>query len=200
MTNCAGILPSEEIEKIDSRAALGLLGTVDSLAYRLGKIENHHHNKERWIGVAADADGAHKASEIGKAGEAGFTETPFTVTTGNDDWSDNPTQIIGVLETTIFDGAYFDLHRIMVVDSSVNEELFFMRISWGTGTAAASITAKQYTGFPLHVQKTDKVFAIQEIMMERVPTTGYKMWLHAFHANTNDTTIDMLLGIHEYVG
>ena len=41
---------NSEINKIDSGAVDGLLGVPGSLAYKMGTLERHHHNYEKWFG------------------------------------------------------------------------------------------------------------------------------------------------------
>lgn len=186
--------------KIDRKAVDGLLGVTDSLAYKVHEIEKHFHNIEHWFGLAADADGTHVASEIGKEGVAGFTETGFVITTGNDDWSDNPTLVIGTAETTLFSGVKFDLHRLMPIGTSDSRQLFFVRIGWGTTTAAQAITDGDYTTLPIYVEDTNKIITPVEMLMPRLSTTGINVWMWLFHPNENDKTITFLLGLHEYEG
>jgi len=40
------------VDVIDDAAVKGLLGTNNSLAYKVHEIEKHFHNWERWFGVA----------------------------------------------------------------------------------------------------------------------------------------------------
>ena len=187
--------------KIDSQAVDGLLGTNNSLAYKVHEIEQHFHNTETWIGLAADADATHVASEVGKAGVAGFTETGFVVTSGNDDWSDNPTLVIGTAETTILQSsAKFDMHDVMAIATSDEKEIFYVRLSWGAGTSAESISAGDYTTFPIWVQDTAKDMPIIPIMMPRVASSGINVWMWVFKPDENDKTVTFILGLHEYVG
>ena len=61
-------LTSQIIQKIDNQATLGLLGTNNSLAYRVHEIEKHFHSPERWLGIL----GAQTATDW-----ADDTLTPF---------------------------------------------------------------------------------------------------------------------------
>lgn len=41
----------------DAITTLGLLGTSNSLAYRVHELERHFHGYERWYGKSADKSG-----------------------------------------------------------------------------------------------------------------------------------------------
>ena len=51
--------------KLDEQATSGLLGTVDSLAYRIHEIERHLHSAGSWFGAANTPSDTHKADRIG---------------------------------------------------------------------------------------------------------------------------------------
>ena len=51
--------------QMDHAATLGLLGTVDSLAYRVHEIERHLHSSGSWFGIAGTPSATHKADRIG---------------------------------------------------------------------------------------------------------------------------------------
>ena len=48
-----GDIAATDVNKIDAEAVNGLMGTVDSLSYKVHEIEKHLHNWERWLGLAA---------------------------------------------------------------------------------------------------------------------------------------------------
>ena len=67
--------------KIDDLATAGLLGVVNSLAYRVHEIERHLHSGARWFETAAVPDGeVHVADSIGSGAGA------FQIDAGNDTW------------------------------------------------------------------------------------------------------------------
>ena len=51
--------------KIDDEAVLGLLGTSNSLAYKVHEIEKHFHSSGSWFGAANTPTATHFADRIG---------------------------------------------------------------------------------------------------------------------------------------
>ena len=47
---------ASDANKIDDEAVSGLLGTYDSLAYRVHEIERHLHSAGSWFGQASSAN------------------------------------------------------------------------------------------------------------------------------------------------
>ena len=95
----------QDLKKIDEQATDGLLGTSNSLAYRVHEIERHLHSGGRWFEAAAVPDGEdHVADRIGSGAGA------FEIDAGNDTWGDW-TQILGADDTpTVAGKTHFDPH------------------------------------------------------------------------------------------
>ncbi len=159
----------------------------------------HHHTKERTLGLAGNASGTtHVAAGVGKANGTTFTEDPFVLTTASDDWSDNPTLLLGSAETFWdSDTVRFDLHRFYPVAASHDRKLRFLRISWGTGTAAQSITAGAYTVQPIFIDDTNKRSAPIELDVPDL-AIGTFVWGHLFEPDQNDRTMSIFPVLHQY--
>ncbi len=61
--------------KIDRQAVDGLLGTADSLAYKVDTLNRHNHSRERWFGISGNQSGNDWATD---------TLTPFVAISGAD--------------------------------------------------------------------------------------------------------------------
>lgn len=184
---------SDETEKIDSAATLGLAGTSNSLAYRVHELERHFHNVERWWGALAAPDETN-------AIEANVTR-PFVAASGADTWGtaipicgtdDNP-----VLATD----AKFDCHRIMVTDLDDDTTPWRIRIIWGTGTSGDAITAGQWTEAMVMTNAVPGNRAggsPVDIIMRR-ENVGVKIWAQAWN-NDNLEELSFFYGCHGYSG
>lgn len=184
-----------EADKIDGAAVDGLAGTKDSLAYKVNEIEKHFHTRERWFGKRADQSGDNWGED---------NLTPFRAISGNGVYgadANDEAKICGADDTPIFAGsAYMDMHRILVVATSIDTH-WKIRVIYGTGTMADAITAGQYSEIMV---KFDSVNPQQsagvpiEVRMPRV-AAGTKIWAQAKSA-TDNATIDFFAGGHEYSG
>jgi len=183
---------TEDIPKIDSEAAEGLLGIQDSVAYQVHEIERHFHVEERWWGAVAVPD------EI-NAIEANV-DRPFAAISGVNAWG-TAIPILGTADDpTALGGVSFDPHRIMVVDMSENADVWRIRFIWGTGTSAAAIAAKQWTEVMI-ISMVSKIKDIGgspvEMRCPRIPV-GYKMWCQVWNAAAD--TLSFFYGVHGYPG
>jgi len=181
----------EHTRKIDSAAVDGLLGTADSLAYRVQEIENHLHNSERWFGKKA----VPTATDWGD--EASLT--PYRAISGNGDFGSDPNdeaQVLGTDDTpTVAGMVSFDIHRIMITAAS-NANDWVLRVIHGDGTMADAEAAGHYSD--VMVQDARKGSPI-EVLMHRTECAMCKIWIRAKNA-ANNATIDFFVGIHEYEG
>ena len=170
-------------KKIDDLATDGLLGTVNSLSYRVHEIEKHLHNREIWVGNGATEDSL----------------TPYTLVSGNNDFG-SEVLLLDVGDTP-FQAGYvsYDPHMIEVV-SVDTASTYLIRLIWGTGTVGAAETAKQYTTDPITPTGigSNVSGAPIAIMSPRV-AAGTKLWAKCKNA-TNLAEVEILLGIHEYEG
>uniref|UniRef100_A0A6M3LL40 Uncharacterized protein n=1 Tax=viral metagenome TaxID=1070528 RepID=A0A6M3LL40_9ZZZZ len=184
------------VPKLDSLAVDGLLGTSNSLAYKVHEIEKHFHNKERWFGASADQSGADWALED--------SLTTFQAISGDGVYgadANDEALVWGTGDGTPVTGdTKFDLHRILFVTLSVDTP-YIIRFVWGTGTMAAAITANQYSTIIVQniVTGSKENGAPVDVMMPRLTYGTDKVWAQAKCA-TDDATADFLVGIHGYTG
>jgi len=179
-----------DVAKIDDAATDGLLGTEDSLAYGVGEIERHFHNRGRFWG----SNGA--ATETNAI--AATVSVPFVAVSGNDDWgtaipicgtADDPTDGLGVK---------FDAHLILVVDTD-DATPYRIRIIYGTGTSAAAISAGQWSE-SMFITATGPFSSgvPLDFLMRRVDV-GTKLWAQVWNASVG-SNVDFYYGVHGYEG
>ena len=184
---------TEDIPKIDSEAADGLLGTPRSVGYVTEEVERHLHSYERWFGAAGVPVGeTHVADRIGT------TVTAFQADAGNLTWG-NWLQVLGSEDTPADVGmATFDPHRIMVTALENANAIHLVQIAFGTSGVAA-LAAGTYSEFvfkPLSVQGQETILTIQT----RNIVVGIKAWIRVWVVGQNTSTMDFFIGIHEYEG
>ncbi len=182
--------------KIDSATTVGLLGTSNSLAYRVHEIEKHFHSPETRLGVSGDQSGNDWALED--------TLNVYQAKSGNAVYGADADDEALVIGTS--DGPYktsmvkFDLHKIFITDLSTNDP-FAIRIVWGSGTMADAVTAKQFS----HSMAINNPAASRasgqpiEVMMPRKTWGTDKIWIQVKCA-TDNATMDFFVFIHEYAG
>lgn len=182
----------EYTAKIDDFATSGLLGTSNSLSYRVHEIEQHFHVAERWFGQATTPSGtAHVADRIGPS------INPFRLTAGNNAWG-SWVQILGSTDTPADSGKiYFDPHRmhVPVAGDDVTYFVQFTRgddpdVAWAAGMGTEII----FTAVSNIVDGGEI-----DIRTGRAPV-GSKVWARTMSPGNNADTIDFYIGIHEYIG
>ena len=179
-------------EKIDDVAVDGLLGTEDSLAYRVGEVERHLHSYETWLETAAVPNGEiHVADEVGDGAGA------FQIDAGNLDWG-AWVQVVGSGDTPVRAGSVeYDLHRIAVEDTEHNAT-YFIQIAFGDSGAAA-LAAGNYTD--LLLSPTGALPSGTPVNTQaRRAVAGTKAWARTMCPGQNTGTLDFYIGIHEYEG
>ena len=186
----------DPLSKIEDQATEGLLGTSNSLAYRVHEIEKHFHSREIWFGEHSSRN-----AEV-DCGERD-TMTPFQTDAGNDTWSATPLCVIGTGDVPISAGyTKLDLHRIVVVDveSTADLDIHKVQIIWGSGTVAAAISADQISDVPPFVPLRGGAFSVLDVMMPRITIGTDKVWIRHWVDGTNTATMDFFIGFHEYAG
>ena len=128
---------------IQEEATLGLLGTHNSLGYRVEEIEKHFHGKERWLGKAADQTADPNVW-------AANSLTPFVAISGDNSYGTDHTgavneideaSVVNIGDTPVQSGMVrFDFHKILVTDVD-HDTPYKLRIVYGSGTRAAAVTA-----------------------------------------------------------
>lgn len=187
------------VSVIENSSTLGLLGTSNSLAYRVHEMERHVHSRERWFGKLAIQTATDWADNN--------IATPFITISGNNTYGVDPNdeaQIVGTADTPVITtpiaSVKYDLHRIFITatNSTTPWKLQFI---YGTGTMADAITAGQYSTTMVKVDAavgaTPSV--AHEIQMPRLACGSDKVWCRGWNA-TNDATISFFVGWHEYEG
>ena len=183
----------ENPPKIDDEATDGLLGEVDSLAYRVAEIERHHHNWERWFEAAATPSGeTHVADRMGEGGGS------FQVDAGNDDWG-AWVQILGSDDTPVVEGnAFVDAHRVAFTAQERNNQVYFLQFALGVSGAAA-LAAGTYSEFVLRTGSGASVVEPVAMLTRRFASST-KLWARTKAPGANTGTIDFCIGVHEYEG
>ena len=187
-------------EKIDDQAVEGLLGTNNSLAYKVHEIEKHFHSREEWFGISSDQSGDDWCESVSDAGMPDV----FTCISGNDDYGqdvDDEAKIIGTGDTSEIAGMIkFDLHRILIIDASATS-FYILRAIYGTGTMADAITANQYSEvmFQRNTGAGEAHGTPLEIQMPRLTWGTDKVWIQCKNT-TDNADVDFFIGLHNYVG
>ncbi len=181
-------------QEIDYKSVLGLLGTADSLAYKVHELEKHFHNSEDWYGLAAVPAGeTHRADDLTSGSRASFQ-----IDAGNDTWG-AWLQIIGSSDTPNRPGMVkFDLHKIQIVASETTNKATFIQIGYGE-TGAAALTAKMYTTIAYLTPTNQAADSAISFMMPRIPA-GSKVWARCMAIGVNTMTINFYVGLHGYLG
>jgi len=183
-------ITTTDVNKIDNEAVDGLAGVPDSLAYKIHEIENHLHNWERWVGLAAVPSGETHRFDIDSM-------IPFQMDAGNDTWGPW-LQIVGSTDFPIISGmTYRDAHRILITDVERDKVITRIQIAGGED-ADAAVAADNYTEFMITPQKDAKQTPV-DIMTGRAPSAT-KGWIRCWVAGQNTGTVDFFMGVHEYVG
>jgi len=188
--------------KIDSRAVDGLLGTSNSLAYRVHEIERHFHSRERWFGISANQSGNDWALD---------TLTPFVAISGADAYGTDHTGGAGAVDEAYVIGTddmpgisgmvKFDIHRILILDVD-HSTVYKLRIVYGSVDRATSVSTGLYSEITIlfdAVSPTISAGSPVDVQMPRLTSGVDMVWIEAWNANDN-SQIDFLVGIHEYEG
>jgi len=180
-----------ELQKLDRKAADGLEGVVNSLAYKVAEIERHLHSGARWFESAATPDGeVHVADRIGSGGGA------FQIDAGDNDWG-SWIQILGSEDTPVGSGnAYFDPHQF-IVEGAERAATYFIQITRGA-SGADGLAAGTYSEF-VYSATVQKDTSIIDVQTGRAPS-GSKLWARCMCPGQNTATLDFYIGIHEYEG
>jgi hypothetical protein len=189
-TNTTAILA--DTTKIDDAATDGLVGTSNSLAYRVHEIERHFHSYEVWFERAAVPVG-----ETHVADRQGDGIGDFVADAGNNDWGEW-IQILGSEDTPVRSGSVrFDL-SLFEVSSTERSGTYFFQVAFGASGAAA-LAAGTYTETrftPASNLLDTGAFAIRS----RTIPTGTKVWVRVKVRGQDTGTCDFGFGLHEYEG
>ena len=179
--------------KIDDQEVLGLLGTNNSLAYKVHEIERHLHSWERWMAAAAVPVGeTHVADRISDS------QTPFQADGGNDTWG-AWVQILGSTDLPVaVDRVKFDPHELLVVDVQKNNTIHLIQIAFGASGAAA-LASLDFTELVMRSSGVStQSFPIR--LQTRRKNVDTKVWARVWSVGQASGTIDFFYGLHEYEG
>ncbi len=181
------------VPKIDQLAVNGLTGVENSLAYEVSEVENHIHNRERWMAAAAVP-----AGETHIADPVTDSQTSFQVDGGNDTWGPW-VQMLGSSDTPVTVGmTMFDLRRLLIVSHERNNNVYLLQIAFGASGAAA-LAAGTYTEMSLVTGGgTTEVGPVE--LIGRRQDAASKGWVRTWAVGQNTGTLDFLIGLHEYPG
>ena len=184
-----------DTSKIDDVTVDGLAGTADSLAYKVHEIEKHHHNAEKWYGLAGTP-----AAETHRMDRITLLVEPFQADAGNNTWG-SWLQVIGSSDTPEVAGnAYIDLHRIIIVSHEHNNNVYALQFVCGESAAiAAKITAEDFTE-TMMVSGGGNTETGPVTIKGRRLAVGEKCWIRIWAKGRNTGTLDFYIGIHEYPG
>jgi len=158
-------------------------------------IEGHFHHKSRTFGISADQSGDNWATED--------RLVPFVAISGNGDYGSDPddeAKIFGTDDTPFISGqTTFDPGEIIVTNVS-NDNVFIIRMIWGTGTMAAAISAGQYSTKPAKFDSTNPQLTANTVVNLSTPrlAVGTKVWVQTLNG-TDNATINFLVDAHGYV-
>ena len=185
---------SVSTQKIDDQAVNGLLGTPNSLAYKVHEIERHFHGREKWFGAAVTPSG-----ETHVADRMATSNAPFALLSGNDVFG-NWVQILGSSDTPASSGSVkFDGHRFVVTGTDSTAIFIVQIVSGESADIAAKLAAEEFTEAPYISATNNNDSGISDIMSSRVDV-GEKIWARCRCIGQSAKTINFYFGLHEYEG
>ena len=188
IVNQLSVEQQTEIDKIDSGVTDGLLGTSNSLTYRVHEIERHFHSMERWYG--SDGDGT---------GSTTNNMTEWRLTAGSSSAFGTEVAILGTndIKAADFDvtPVKFDIHRILVASSSASDKNYIIQL-WGGATTFGEATL--LTEVPYRVSASIAESTPVSVQMPRQAVAS-KIWARV-KCETDAATLDLLIGVHVYQG
>jgi len=173
-------------EKIDNKKVNGLLGVNNSLAYKVHEIEKHFHSSEYWFGD----DGDSSMSQDNNL-------TPWRLTAGNGEAYGTPIQLseandfLDAMSTAV----KIDLHELSVTESNTNDTNYMIQFWTGKGSFAQSTFR---TETPYRTGNNAQEAQPVQVMCPRFKPSE-KIWARV-KSQTNAATLDLIIGIHGYVG
>ena len=166
---------------------------IETIEQEVYEIDNHLHNQEKWLGLAAAPN-----LEIHRADLMDGTIQPFQLIAGNNDFG-AWVQILGSDDTPIRAGmTKADGHRLMVVSTNSTSQHIIQAAPGESADLAAKIAAKEFTMFPYVAATNQNDSGISDIISGRIDS-GTKAWWRVACVGQNATTLDFYLGIHEYL-
>lgn len=185
---------NSETDKIDKQSTDGLLGAVNSLAYRIHEVERHLHNSEKWFGAAVTPVGETHVADRMVGGVS-----PFSFLSGNNDFG-SWVQIIGSNDTPITTGAVkFDAHRLIVTSTDSTSPFITQIVAGEFADIPTKLADEEYSETPYISATNLNDSGIEEIMVRRA-LVGEKVWARICCIGQNAKTLNLYFGLHEYEG
>jgi hypothetical protein len=153
----------------------------------LAALEDYDfRGRARWLGAITPA-----GSKV-----AGETMVAFQPISGNDAYGD-PLQILDTADTPQIAGKTKFTIDALLINARSATTAYRLQIIYGTGTAAAAITAGQYTDVMLRLDGTT---GLRVPLLVRCPVLAVttKAWVRIWNA-TNGATVDLFFSVHEYL-
>ena len=166
---------------IDGLASIGLLGTVDSLGYKVDELIRHHHNSEQWYGLGTTTIGRN-------------TLAPIVITAGTTAMWGEKLLIAG--GTEIEGGSatkQFDFHRIVLTAITTTAKLAYLRFRTGTAVVGGNAIVSEV---PVRKDTNQGGFDPIEILSDRLPCNS-PLWVEAMSEAGGDA-ISFFVGLHTY--
>ena len=169
---------------------IGLLRQIEQEVYQ---IEKHLHAHEKWMGAAAIPN-----AEIHVADRMGPGIAPFALLTGNDAYG-NWLQVMGSSDSPIEAGMVrMDAHRVLITTTNSTEAFAVQFVIGESAGIAALIAAEDMTEFAYISATNNADSGISEIRSKGI-ASGTKVWARAICIGQNAKTINLYVGLHEYV-
>ncbi len=178
---------SQMILKIDNQQVNGLLGVNNSLAYKVHEIEKHLHNAEYWYGDG----GSNTMTRAANLNPWTLTASATPNTYGTE------VQIASADDflTDMADAVKMDFHEFQVTKSNTNDKNYMIQIWSGTSTFGA---ATFRTEFPYRTGSNFSEVSPIPVICPRFSVSD-KVWARV-KCETASATLDLLVGVHGYVG
>jgi len=158
----------------------------------VAETEHHLHNFEKWLQKATTATG-----ETHVADRMGGTKNPFQLTSGSSAFG-SWVLVLGSTDTPIQPTmTKFDLHKIMVVETSDDAPFVVQIVTGESAGIAAKLVVENFDEFPFQSISNRNDSGITDVI-DRRADSGEKVWMRCACQGENAKTIDLIIGIHEY--
>jgi hypothetical protein len=167
---------------------IGIINYQDDLDI----IKQHHHNYEKWFGLAAVPSG-----EVHRADRMAGGIAPFQLVAGNNTFG-NWVQVLGSGDTPVQAGKLkFDFHRVLVTGTNSTRPFNIQIIIGESSGFAAKLLAEDFDEFPYISATNNNDSGINETIDKRY-VVGEKVWMRCVDIGGNGTNINFYIGVHEY--
>ncbi len=167
-----------------------LLRIVEEDTY---STQNHLHNHEKWLGAAVVASGeTHVADRLGPG------INPFALLSGNDAYG-SWVQVLGSSDSPIQSGmTKIDARRILVTTTNSTTTFAVQFVVGESSGIAALISAEDFTEFA-YISATNNADSGITDSMSKSVAVGTKVWARCICIGQDAKTINIYVGVHEYI-